>query len=104
MGGLRSPYEIESLEESVRRAQFGHGIITDTHMIDEEVGQLQIPGYSGAHKDGKSKHRGGVMLLASPEISYRKLEKIQAPPSAVDACSCAIHPARTEDFQLWATG
>ena len=48
--------------------QIDVGIITETHMLEEEMAALQIPGYESVHKAGNNKQMGGVMFIATPRI------------------------------------
>ena len=100
IGGLRSPYRVESLKEMAHQLRFGIGVITETHMLEAEMNALEIPGYEIIHKYGISKFLGGVMILAAPYVSCKKLTTPPLLPTPIDACSCLICPERGEKSQI----
>ena len=84
--------------------QFDIGIITETHIPEEEMGAFQLPGYELIHKVGSNKQLGEVMIIATPHVSCKKLENVPPPKSPVDACSCLLYPAKTEEYSIRLTG
>ena len=73
-------------------------------MLDSEMEAVQIPGYKQVDKMGTSRHRGGILAIASPTIACRKLEGIEKPSHPIDACSFILYPTESEDYQLRITG
>ena len=59
IGGLRSPYKKESIKDLASHLKFNIGIITETHLLDDEVEDLAIPGYTIIDKMGKRENSGG---------------------------------------------
>ena len=104
IGGLRSPYRVESLKEMIHQLKVGIAVITETHMLDDEMDALQIPGYELVHKYGVSKFMGGVMILAGPQVNCRKLTSPPLLPAPIDSCSCIVYPKRCEEQQMRLTG
>ena len=51
---------------------------------------LQIPGYDLIHEAGSNKQLGGVMIIAKPQVSCKKMESAPLPESPIDACSCLL--------------
>ena len=103
-GGLRTPYKKESLRELTRQLALSVGIITETHLLDSEAAELQIPGYQVLDRMGNSKHRGGVLILVDTNKSVRKLDEIQALGHQIDACSFLLCPTHEEDCAIQITG
>ena len=85
IGGLRLLYKKKPLKEMARQLQFDIGIITETHMLEEEMQAFQLPGYELIHKVGSNKQLGGVMIIATPQVSCGKLENAPLPKSPIDA-------------------
>ena len=59
-------------------------------MLEEEMDALQIPGYDLIHEAGSNKQLGGVMIIAKPQVSCKKMESAPLPESPIDACSCLL--------------
>ena len=104
IGGLRSPYKLESLKEMAHQVQFGIAIITETHMLNEEMEALKIPGYEVIHKQGTNKQLGGVMIIAAPQMSCKKIEDGPTLPAPIDACSCLVYPTHETGYTICLTG
>ena len=44
------------------------------------------------------------MILATPQVSRKKLTTPPPLSSPIDACSCLVYPAHTENYQIRLTG
>ena len=104
IGGLRTPYKVESLKSMAAHLKISIGVITETHLLNKEVGKLVIPGYKVVDKAGSSRHKGGVMILVDGHTSVRKPKGLPKPEDAVDACTVLVYPASAEEFALRLTG
>ena len=94
ISGLRTDYKKESLKEMAYQLKFGVGIITETHLLNHEADALKIPHYSVLHREGHSRRKGGVLILAHGNAACRKLETITPPPRLIDGCSRMLYPTR----------
>ena len=90
IGGLRSKYKKESLKALAFRLKFSIGVTTETHLLDWETEALTIPGYTIVNKMGKSRNRGGVLIMVDADTVFRKTADAPKLPSAVDACAAEL--------------
>ena len=104
IGGLRTSYKKESLKAMAHHLKFSIGIITETNLLDNEADALVIPGYRVMDKEGKSKHKGGVLILADENVACKKTENICRPWVSVDVCSILLYPTGEADYQIRITG
>ena len=73
-------------------------------MTKGEAKTVKITGYRVAVAEGASKHPGGVMILANPLTTCKKLGEIPKPPSPIDTCAMLLYPASEETYALRITG
>ena len=104
VGGLRSPYKKESLRSMAFHLKFSVGVITETHLTEEEMNALVIPGYTIIDKSGNNVHKGGVMILVDANTKCKKLEVFQKPSEKIDACGAILYPTGDEGYQIRITG
>ena len=104
VGGLRSPYKKESLKSVAFHFEFSVGVIMETHLTEEEVNALVIPGYTIVDQSGKNKRQGGCMSMVGAYTKCKKLEEFQKLPGKIDACAAALYPTAEEGYQIRLTG
>ena len=104
ISGLRTDYKKESLKEMAYQLKFDVGVITETHLLNHEADALKIPHYSVLHREGHSRRKGGVLILAHENVACRKLETIIPLPRLVDGCSCMLYPTKDERYPIRVTG
>ena len=101
--GLRTKYKRESIKELACQLKFTVGIFTETHLLNSEDHGLEIPGYTVLHREGISRHMGGVLILVDTNLACKKITDIQMPPKPIDVCSCIIYPLGREEYQIRVT-
>ena len=84
--------------------QIGIGIISETHLLDEDAEALGFPVYTAARKMGRSRRKEGVLTLANNDISCRKLVGVPKSLPPIDACSCILYPTEEDTYQIRITG
>ena len=104
ISGLRTAYKKESLKEMAYQMQFRIAVITETHLLNHEADALKIPRYSVLHREGHSRQKGGVLILAHGNVACRKLETATPLPRPIDGCSCMLYPTKDDQYPVRLTG
>ena len=104
IGRLRTSYKKESLNALTRHVKFNIGVITETHLLDEEAAALLAPGFRIMDKKGCSKHMGGGLIMVDEHAACKKLSEFQRPRPPADVCSIILYPTGEEDYQIRASG
>ena len=74
-------------------------------MLNHEVDALiKIPHYSVLHREGRSRRKGGVFILAHEDVACRKLKTLIPLPRLIDGCSCMLYPTKDEQYPVRLTG
>ena len=101
---LRTSNKKESLKEMTNQLRFSPGIITETHLLDDEAAALEIAGYRVIAKKGFSTHKGEVLILAREGAFAFEHKLVDLPPRPIDACARLPSTAGDDSHEIRITG
>ena len=95
--GIRTARKKRLLRKLLRDLQVGLGIITETHLREEDLEGLRFRGYYRPAEYCRETEagrgiRGGVLILAHNRFSTGKLPKLQGILPTMEHCSCVLFP------------
>ena len=102
--GLRAAGKKEDLKFFLYDYDAHICVVTETHLLNSEAEDLQVPGYRVVHCDGCYTNKGGVLILARRRVSCRKLSGAPRPGGEVNACTCLVFPKQYEEEVVRLTG